>query len=126
MINTMENTILVVDDSPTATYMICNMLTLAGYRTITADSAAGIVDFAKSKKPKAILMDIVMSGENGFQATRRLKNDPHTQHIPIIMLTAKSKLSDKVWGLRQGAAAYLTKPISNHALLQALKSSIAR
>ena len=117
----MADTVLVVDDSPTDTHVICNALIAAGYNTLTVGTAEEAILVAKEEHPNVILMDVVMPGQNGFQATRKLHNDPETADIPIIIVSSKSKSSDKVWGLRQGAVGYLTKPVSTTELLDKLK-----
>ena len=110
-------TVLVVDDSATDTHIICNALNSAGYNTLTVGSAEDAIALAKEERPQAILMDVVMPGTNGFQATRLLHNDPETSDIPIIIVSSKGKPSDKVWGLRQGAVGYITKPFSDEELI---------
>ncbi len=120
----MATTVLVVDDSRIATHMICNILEPAGYSTLTVGSAEEAMTVAKAEKPDAILMDVVLSGENGFQATRRLHKDPETADIPVIIVSSKNKASDKVWGLRQGAVGYITKPFSSDELLDKLQELI--
>jgi len=117
----MADTVLVVDDSPTDTHVICNALMSAGYSTITVGTAEEAILVAKEQKPDAILMDVVMPGQNGFQATRKIHNDPETADIPIIIVSSKNKASDKVWGLRQGAVGYITKPVSTTELLDKLR-----
>jgi len=110
-------TVLVVDDSATDTHIICNALNSAGFSTLTVGSAEDAIALAKEERPQAILMDVVMPGTNGFQATRQLHNDPETADIPIIIVSSKGKASDKVWGLRQGAVGYITKPFSDEELV---------
>ena len=105
------DTVLVVDDSATDSHLICSALLAAGFRTLSVGNAEEALTVARTERPQAILMDVVMPGTNGFQATRMLHNDPDTADIPIIILSSKNKASDKVWGLRQGAVGYLTKPI---------------
>ena len=117
----MAETVLVVDDSPTDTHLICNALMSAGYSTLTVGTAEEAIQVAKDEKPNAILMDVVMPGQNGFQATRKLHNDPDTANIPIIIVSSKNKASDKVWGMRQGAVGYITKPFSQTELLDKLR-----
>jgi twitching motility two-component system response regulator PilH len=115
------STVLVVDDSATASHMICNVLSEAGYHTLAVGNAEEALSVAKSEQPHVILMDVVMPGTNGFQATRMLRNDPDTADIPIIIISSKSKASDKVWGLRQGAVGYITKPFSNQELIAKIR-----
>ena len=115
-----DNTVLVVDDSATDTHVICNALNSAGYKTISVGRAEDALEVAKEEKPRAILMDVVMPGTNGFQATRQLHKDPETSHIPVIIVSSRKQASDKVWGLRQGAVGYITKPVNQAELLQKL------
>ena len=116
-----DETVLVVDDSATELHIICNALTAAGYNTLSVGSAEDAISMAKEEKPHAILMDVVMPGTNGFQATRLLHNDPETADIPIIIVSSKNKASDKVWGLRQGAVGYITKPFTDDELVEKLR-----
>lgn len=113
--------VLVVDDSPTERAAFQEILQEAGYEVLLATSGEEGVALAKSEKPDAIIMDVVMPGLNGFQATRQLSRDEATKTIPVIMCTTKGQETDKIWGLRQGAIAYLVKPIDRAALLAALK-----
>lgn len=113
--------VLVVDDSPTERAAFQEILSAAGYETLLAASGEEGIALAKSEKPDAIIMDVVMPGLNGFQATRQLSRDDATRAIPVIMCTTKGQETDKIWGLRQGAVAYLVKPIDPAALLDALK-----
>ena len=110
-------TILIVDDSPTERHILTELLTGAGYQVSTADSGDEGIERAKQIKPDLVLMDVVMPGTNGFQATRALSRDPVTKDIPVIMCTTKSQETDKLWGMRQGAHDYVTKPIDAPALL---------
>jgi twitching motility two-component system response regulator PilH len=120
-----DATVLVVDDSATDSHIICTALAAAGYNTLAVGSAEDAINLAKEEKPHAILMDVVMPGKNGFQATRQLHNDPDTSDIPIIIISSKNKASDKVWGLRQGAVGYITKPFSESELLEKLRDLTA-
>ena len=112
--------ILVVDDSPTEVYKLVTMLEKNGHEALQADNGADGVALAKKELPDVILMDIVMPGLNGFQATRQLAKDAATGHIPIIIVTTKDQETDKIWGKRQGARGYLTKPVGEAVLMQAL------
>jgi twitching motility two-component system response regulator PilH len=109
--------ILVVDDSATERHMLQDLLTKAGYDVVASDNAEDAIAKARLVKPDLILMDVVMPGLNGFQATRAISRDPATKSIPIIMCTSKSQETDKIWGLRQGARDYLVKPVDRDALL---------
>lgn len=109
--------ILVVDDSPTDRQHLSDMLTKSGYQVSTAESAEDALAKVKQVKPDLVLMDVVMPGQNGFQATRALTRDDITKHIPVIICTSKGQETDKVWGLRQGAKDYIVKPVNQSDLL---------
>lgn len=116
------NTILVVDDSPTDRHVLSRMLTNNGYQVGTAESGEECVLKIKQYMPDLVLMDVVMPGINGFQATRMLARDDETRHIPVILCTSKDQETDKIWGLRQGARAYITKPVKIEDLLQQISN----
>ena len=109
--------ILVVDDSPTERLALSEVLVRNGYQVVTADSGDEAVVKSKTEHPDLILMDVVMPGLNGYQATRTLTRDEQTKHIPIIVCTSKGQETDKIWGLRQGALDYMVKPINGDELL---------
>ncbi len=110
-------TILIVDDSPTERHVLSELLTQNGYQVITAENGEEGVEKAKSEQPDLILMDVVMPGLNGYQATRTLTRDETTKHIPIIVCTSKGQETDRIWGLRQGALDYIVKPVDAQDLL---------
>ncbi len=109
--------ILVVDDSPTERYFLNELLTKHGYAVTTAENADDAMARIPTVMPDLILMDVVMPGLNGFQFTRNLAKDPATQNIPIILCTSKNQQTDRIWGLRQGARDYVTKPVKAEELL---------
>ena len=109
--------ILIVDDSPTERHVLNDMLTKAGFEVIASDNGEDAIQKAKQLKPDVILMDVVMPGLNGFQATRAISRDPSTRTVPIILCTSKSQETDKIWGLRQGARDYIVKPVKRDELL---------
>ena len=109
--------ILIVDDSPTERHVLNDMLTKAGYEVVASDNGEDAILKAKSLRPDLILMDVVMPGLNGFQATRAISRDSDTRAIPIILCTSKSQETDKIWGMRQGARDYVVKPVSRDELL---------
>lgn len=113
--------ILIVDDSPTEIHVLKTMLEKQNYEVMTAESGEEGVEKAKAEKPDLILMDIVMPGLNGFQATRQISKAPETADIPIIIVTTKDQETDRVWGLRQGAKDYLTKPVDEKTLMTKIK-----
>lgn len=109
--------ILVVDDSPTERHVLGEILGKAGFQVTFAQSGETGVASAKLELPELILMDVVMPGLNGFQATRMLTQNESTRHIPIIICSTKGQETDKIWGMRQGARDYVTKPIDADELL---------
>jgi twitching motility two-component system response regulator PilH len=117
--------VLIVDDSPTDLHVMQTALEKGGFRTASAADGGEGIRKARELRPDLILMDIVMPGLNGFQATRELANDPETRRIPVIMVTSKSQESDRVWGLRQGAVDYLVKPVAMDQLLRKAQAAIA-
>jgi len=112
--------ILIVDDSPSQLLGIKRIVEKLGHEALTAEDGAAGVEAAKREKPDLILMDVVMPNLNGFQATRTISKDPETAHIPIVLVTTKDQETDKVWGMRQGAKAYVTKPIKEDELTRTL------
>lgn len=121
----MTQTILVVDDSPTERYFLADLLSKKGYNVITAENGDQAYEKAKIEKPFAVVMDVVMPGLSGFQVTRALSKDPLTAHIPVILCTSKSNETDRIWGLRQGARDYVTKPIQAEELLSKIADLVA-
>ncbi|HEX5804697.1 MAG TPA: response regulator [Azospira sp.] len=109
--------ILVVDDSPTERHFMVELLTKNGYQVVTAESGEEGITKAKAEKPDLVIMDVVMPGLNGYQATRTLTRDDDTKNIPVFVCTTKSQETDKIWGLRQGAQDYLVKPVNPEELL---------
>jgi twitching motility two-component system response regulator PilH len=114
--------IMVVDDSPTERAFMEGVLRKRGYEVLLVESGENAVERAKSEQPDLILMDVVMPGLNGFQATRAITREDATKHIPVIICTTKDQETDKIWGLRQGAKDYVTKPISENDLLEKIKA----
>ncbi len=109
--------VLVVDDSPTECHVLTELLTKGGYSVVVATSGEQAITMARQEMPDLILMDVVMPGMNGYQATRTITRDEATRKIPVIMCTSKGLETDKIWGMRQGAYDYLVKPIDPAALL---------
>lgn len=112
--------ILIVDDSPTETYKFKAILEKHGHEVLEAENGADGVAKARQELPDVVLMDVVMPGLNGFQATRQLTKGSETAHIPIVIVTTKDQETDRVWGRRQGASDYLTKPVEENVLLETI------
>jgi twitching motility two-component system response regulator PilH len=117
--------ILVVDDSPTEVHLFKAALQKGGHGVITATNGEEAIETARNEKPDLILMDVVMPGINGFQATRQITQNPGTKDIPVIVVSNKSQQTDRVWGLRQGAAEYLAKPVKDQVLLETIRNVLA-
>jgi len=113
--------VLIVDDSPTEMYRLTEWLEKHGYQVLKANNGGDGVALARQEKPDAVLMDIVMPGMNGFQATRQLSKDKETSAIPVIVVTTKDQETDRIWATRQGARDFLTKPVGEDALIAKLK-----
>lgn len=117
--------ILVIDDSPTEAQMVTKILEGADFEVKWANNAAKGIAMTQELMPALILMDVVMPGMNGFQATRKISRDPETKDIPIIMLTTKDQETDRIWGFRQGARDYLIKPAPADLLLEKIREFIS-
>ncbi len=113
--------IMVVDDAPADLQNLKNILTKGGYQVIEVTSGQDSISKAKAEKPDAIVMDVVMPGVNGFQATRQISKDPATSAIPIIVVSAKNQETDRLWAMRQGAREYVVKPVKDADLLSKVK-----
>ena len=113
-------TVLIIDDSPTEIHKLTEILARHDYRVLSYGTAEEGLEAARRDHPDVVLMDIVMPGMNGFQATRQMSRDQATQSIPVIIITMKDQVTDKIWGERQGAKAYLTKPVSEKQLISTI------
>lgn len=116
--------ILIVDDSPTEKQAMLQLLEQHGHQVFFADDGTTGIAAAKTEHPDLIFMDVVMPGLNGYQATRELKKDSTTCNIPVVMITSKTQESDRYWGMRQGAKAYLCKPATDDEILSVVNKLI--
>ncbi|MGH8444267.1 MAG: response regulator [Solimonas sp.] len=114
--------VMIVDDSPTDVQNLKGILLKAGHQVIESASGQDALERVKNEKPEVVIMDVVMPGVNGFQATRTLSKDPVTAHIPVIVVSSKNQETDRVWALRQGAREYLVKPVKESDLLAKIKT----
>ena len=114
--------ILVVDDSKTELHHISDVLGKRGYTVRTAENGEEAMRRLEEDKPQLILMDVVMPGQNGFQLTRAITRDPRFTDVPVIMCTSKNQETDRVWGMRQGARDYITKPVNAAELFAKIKA----
>jgi len=113
---------LIVDDSKTELMFLTDLLQTNGMSVRTAQGADEAFRKLAEEKPDLILMDVVMPGQNGYQLTRAINRLPEYANIPIIMCTSKNLETDRVWGLRQGAKDYVTKPVDAAELMAKVKA----
>ena len=116
--------ILVADDSPTIVDVVKAILEEEQYEVITASDGQEALDKAHREAPDLVLLDVEMPRLNGYAVCKLLKEDPATSHIPVIMLTSKSRESDRMWGFGMGADEYLTKPVEPERLVEAVKEKL--
>ena len=114
--------VLVVDDSDTELTNIKSIVGDAGCIVLSASSGLEAVEIAKREKPDIIFMDIIMPDMDGYEATRKLNNDPSTRDIPIVFVSSKSQKADKLWAQMQGGKGYVTKPYTADKIISQLKS----
>jgi twitching motility two-component system response regulator PilH len=117
--------ILLIEDSPTDSHAYSAILRSHGHEVVTAVTGEEGIALALVCKPDVVLMDIVMPGLNGYEATRALRANAATADIPVIMVSTKNQETDRIWGLRQGAHDYLVKPVRREALLRSVESALA-
>ena len=110
--------ILIIDDSPTEIHVFKKILEKNQIEVSVAATGEEGIAKAIETQPDCILMDVVMPGKNGFQATRDLSRNPATANIPIIIITTKDQETDKIWGMRQGAKDYIVKPANEADLIK--------
>ncbi len=116
------STVLVVEDTLSELELISSYLRDSGYSVIVATDA---LNKAVTQKPDAIVTDVVMPGMSGFELCRKLKNNPVTGQLPIIICSSKNQEIDRFWGIKQGADVYVTKPFTREELVRAVKSVVA-
>jgi twitching motility two-component system response regulator PilH len=116
------NNVLIVDDSKTEVLFMTELLQKNGYTVRSAENADEAFKRLSEEKPDLILMDVVMPGQNGFQLTRSINRTPEYSDVPIIICTSKSLETDRVWGMRQGARDYITKPVDSADLLAKIQA----
>ncbi len=117
--------VLIVDDSPSQVFTLKKLIEDWGHEALTAENGDQALQIARDELPNVILMDIVMPGMSGFQATRKLSKDQITHGIPVIFVTTKDGEADRIWGMRQGATAFVTKPVDPEILMNAITDAIA-
>lgn len=119
------STVLVVEDTPSELKLISSYLRESGYNVINATDARDALHIAVEQKPDVIVTDVVMPGMSGFELCRSLKKDPATEKVPIVICSSKNQEIDRLWGMRQGAAAYVIKPFTRDQLIRTIKAVVA-
>jgi DNA-binding response OmpR family regulator len=114
--------ILVVDDEPANVELLEAHLSMADYEVVTAYGGEEALEKVESEKPDLILLDVMMPGLNGFEISKILKGNVETMFIPVVMVTALSKLKDKIKAIESGADDFLTKPVNSLELITRVKS----
>ena len=117
--------VLIVDDSPTQIFTLKKLVEDWGHEALTAENGDQALQIARDEQPNVILMDVVMPGMSGFQTTRKLSRDQVTHSIPVIFVSTKDDEADRIWGMRQGATAYVTKPVNPELLFTAISDAVA-
>ena len=119
------STVLVVEDTLSELELISNYLRESGYTVIIATDAKEALNKALKQQPDVVVTDVVMPGMSGFELCRKLKNNPATEKLPIIICSSKNQEIDRFWGMKQGADVYVTKPFTREQLVRAVKSVVA-
>jgi twitching motility two-component system response regulator PilH len=117
--------VLIAEDSLTGLQLIESSLRQAGYETVTAKDGEEAEQKIRTEKLDAVILDVVMPKKNGFQICRELRRDPNYQYLPVIFISSKSEVSDRLWGLKQGANEYLIKPFHIRDLVATVKKYVA-
>lgn len=116
-----QYTVLIVDDSKTVVHALKTILEADGYQTLTAMNGEQAIEMTRQHKPDVVLMDVIMPGMTGFQATRVLHKDPETSHIPVVIISASEQPTEKAWCKRLGAKGFLPKPIQRGHLFPCIE-----
>lgn len=121
-VSTQLTTILIVEDTPSEMELMSLYLREGGYTVMSSASAKDALVLAVEHQPKVIISDVVMPGMSGFELCRSLRKNPDTANIPVIFCTSKNQDVDRLWGMKQGAKAYITKPFTREDLIQTVES----
>lgn len=115
-------TVLVVEDAPSEMKLMSHYLQEEGFSVIGAITGKEGLNKAIAQRPDVIVTDVVMPGISGFELCRKLKHTPETKEVPVVICSSKGQTIDRMWGMRQGAKAYLTKPYTRYQLIEAVKT----
>nr|WP_293109319.1 response regulator [Okeania sp. SIO2F4] len=119
-----KGSVLIVEDSPTEATMLSECLQKSGFDVLNVTTAEAAKAILVQQNFDAILMDIVLPGQSGYSLCRELKNQQNTANIPIIICSSKSEKIDQKWGMKQGASAYVTKPVDQKELVATLEKLV--
>lgn len=123
-ITTKTATVLIVEDGASEMELMSHYLREEGYSVISAFSGNEGLSKAIAQRPDVIVTDVVMPGISGFELCRKLKHTPETKGVPVVICSSKGQTIDRMWGMRQGAQAYLTKPYTRAQLLETVKTAL--
>lgn len=112
-----ETRVVVVDDSPTSLQFAAETLRNAGFDVATARDGEEVLEVIAENPPHVVVLDIILPKKNGFQICRELKTNEQTEDIRVVLLSSKNQETDRFWGQRQGADAYITKPVEPTELI---------
>jgi twitching motility two-component system response regulator PilH len=115
------STVLIVEDSIAQREMITDLLKASGLTVSIASDGVEALEAILSEPPDLVVLDIVMPRMNGYEVCRRLKSDPKTQNVPVVMCSSKGEEFDRYWGMKQGADAYIAKPFQPTELVGTVK-----
>ena len=118
-------TILYVEDNDDNLYMLSGRLELSGHAVITAEDGTSGVEQAKIHLPDMIIMDLILPGIDGWEATRRIKACPETRNIPILALSSNASTEDRVLSLEAGCTDFDTKPVDYNRLLRKIEACLS-
>ncbi len=121
-VSTQLTTVLIVEDTPSEMELMSLYLREGGYTVMSSANAQDALLLAAQHRPQVIISDVVMPGMSGFELCRSLRKNPDTANIPVIFCTSKNQDIDRLWGMKQGANAYITKPFSREDLLHTVES----
>ena len=116
--------ILLIEDSPTDTAVLTRLLEKHGHQVLASTSAEDGIEVCKRELPDVVLMDVVLPGMNGFQATRAITRESSTKHIPVLIVSTKGMDTDRAWGMRQGARDYIVKPPREDELMARINTHL--
>ena len=120
----MPDRVLIVDDSAFTRQLLADSIGRAPQLSVAGEAADGraAIEAVRRPRPDVIAMDVWMPDMNGFQATRQITRAAQTSHIPVVIVSSKNQVADRVWGERQGAREYLVKPLDHKVLLQTVNT----